>query len=249
MKVEWNTNGDDEQRLNDFLKQNNGYFVQCRINRNVLKRGIRIERDVILKAISMCLLTTQQRSGPTSLVGRFLRHKPFAITYENILAYGNIEEYIRKALLEFGLNRYINRISVFFAQNMGYLQNSNWEITNVLCTLLNEEVSKYKERSIADQIATTFKGFGPKQSRNFLQSLGLTKHEIPIDSRTIAWLNQFGFPISLSPIALQDTGYYHFISDGIQHLCEKIEVYPCVLDAAIFSSFDTEEWNEENIVF
>jgi len=28
--------------------------------------------------------------------------------------------------------------------------------------------------------------------------------------------------------------------DGIQEVCEASEVYPCVLDAAIFASFDQE---------
>ncbi|MCP4204847.1 MAG: toll/interleukin-1 receptor domain-containing protein [bacterium] len=34
--------------------------------------------------------------------------------------------------------------------------------------------------------------------------------------------------------------YYDFVSEGVQALCEKAGVYPCILDAAIFSSFDRE---------
>ena len=47
---------------------------------------------------------------------------------------------------------------------------------------------------------------------------------------------------------LSDKGYYHFVSDGIQELCLKANVYPCILDAAIFSSFDEDDWNENNIM-
>src|SRR3712207_8726784 len=40
-------------------------------------------------------------------------------------------------------------------------------------------------RSIDDSL----KGFGPKQSRNLLQGLGLTRYEIPIDIRITRWFN------------------------------------------------------------
>ena len=38
------------------------------------------------------------------------------------------------------------------------------------------------ERQAADYFADHFAGFGPKQSRNLLQSLGLARYEVPIDS-------------------------------------------------------------------
>lgn len=109
--------------------------------------------------------------------------------------------------------------------------------------------SKEEERKIADKLNNDFNGFGPKQSRNFLQSLGLTRYEIPIDSRITNWLNDFGFPVSLTSSPLGDKGYYHFVSDGIQELCRKAEIYPCILDAAIFSSYDNGEWTDENTIF
>jgi len=43
---------------------------------------------------------------------------------------------------------------------------------------------------------------------------------------------RFGFPVKLSADALFDRNYYHFVLDGIRHLCNKANVYPCVLDAA-----------------
>ncbi|MBA7549614.1 hypothetical protein ES705_42104 [subsurface metagenome] len=102
---------------------------------------------------------------------------------------------------------------------------------------------------MADSIDQIFKGFGSKQARNFLQALGLTKYEIPIDSRIMNWMKNFGFSILFSPIALQDKAFYHFVSDGIQLLCEKANIYPCVLDAAIFSSNDDISWTKDNITF
>ena len=42
----------------------------------------------------------------------------------------------------------------------------------------------------------------------------------------------------LSAAALGDRNYYNFISDGVQELCRQSGVKPCVLDAAIFISFE-----------
>ncbi|MEY9595889.1 hypothetical protein AB7M74_011300 [Bradyrhizobium japonicum] len=100
---------------------------------------------------------------------------------------------------------------------------------------------------MARYIQDTFSGFGPKQSRNLLQSLWLTRYEIPIDSRVIDWLNEeFQFPVRLSSEALSDINYYIFVSDGIQELCEKSGVIPCVFDAAIFALKDGDNWTAEN---
>ena len=47
---------------------------------------------------------------------------------------------------------------------------------------------------------------------------GLTRYEIPIDSRLTDWLNEFRFPECARRLALGDDNYYRFISDGIQTL-------------------------------
>lgn len=105
------------------------------------------------------------------------------------------------------------------------------------------------ERQAAEFFAKHLKGFGPKQSRNLVQGLGLSRFEIPIDSRITKWLNVFGFPVKLTANTLADRNYYNFVSDGFQRLCEACEVMPCVLDAAIFSSFDKGGWTEDNVVW
>ncbi len=70
-----------------------------------------------------------------------------------------------------------------------------------------------------------------------------------IDSRITKWLNDFGFPIRLTAKALADRNYFEFVSDGFQRLAEACGIAPCVLDAAIFSSFDEGGWTEENVVW
>ena len=101
---------------------------------------------------------------------------------------------------------------------------------------------------MAEFLADRIMGLGPKQSRNVLQFLGLTRYEIPIDSRVTGWLNEFGFPVRLSAQALSDPNYYCFVSDGLQVLCEEAGVVPCVLDAAVFSSYDAAPWTSRALL-
>jgi hypothetical protein len=55
--------------------------------------------------------------------------------------------------------------------------------------------------------------------------------------------------VRLSASALANPNYYCFVLDGFQALCRACDVAPCVLDAAIFASFDGGGWTEENIVW
>jgi thermostable 8-oxoguanine DNA glycosylase len=132
--------------------------------------------------------------------------------------------------------------------NFLWLEAGGWSIINAIVEDMINNQTTETERKSAEIIIDNLKGFGPKQSRNLLQSLGLTKCEIPVDSRITKWLTAFGFPIKLSATALSDKNYYNFVSDGIQKICEASGVFPCVLDAAIFSSFD-EEWPEDKLVW
>ena len=104
------------------------------------------------------------------------------------------------------------------------------------------------EIAVAEHVKKHFLGFGLKQSRNVLQSLGLTRYEIPIESRLTDWLNEVGFPVRSSAGALQDAKYYRFISDGIHMPCERSGVIPCI-DAAVFALRDSADWTNENVIF
>ena len=108
-------------------------------------------------------------------------------------------------------------------------------------------MSRELESEVADHVQKHFLGFAPKQSRNLLQSLGLTRYEIPIDSRLTDWLNDVGFPVRLTATALVDDNYYRFISNGIQTLCERSGVLPCIFDAAVFALRDSADRTDENV--
>ncbi|PVW11407.1 hypothetical protein [Marixanthomonas spongiae] len=247
MTFSWKIENSDIQKIKNVVRENNNQFLKTRIERNVEKMNLSITKDNLIHSMIMCLLTSQQRSGPNSLVGKFLSQKPFPVTAELIENSENKEKFIKQIFLTNGLTRFINKNSKYFSINFDELKKNNWELIKKL-EYLNANQTKNSERELADYLKLRLKGFGPKQSRNFLQALGLTKYEIPLDSRIISWLNDFGFPIKLSSTLLSDNNYYHFVSDGIQELCEKADIYPCVFDAVVFSSFDNDEWTTENIM-
>lgn len=248
MKILWQIEPKDVKKVKSLVRlQRNDPFVQLRIRRNLSKPKRRVTRAVFWQAMVSCLLTTQQRSGPESAVARFIRTKPFPLNYERCVARRNLRSYAQKKLSSGGLRR-SKRIADEIATNLDKLEQGLWKKTLATLRELRSTQTVAAERKAADFVEDQFKGFGPKQSRNLLQSLGLTKYEVPIDSRITRWLNDMGFPVKLTAGALSDRNYYNFVSEGFQQLCAKSRVYPCVLDAAIFTSYDRGGWTEENVV-
>ena len=247
MKILWEVSSKDIQKTKVFVKlHHNNKFVQERIKRNLAKTKARITKAVFWWNLISCLVTTRQRSGPNSLVSKFLNSESFLLNYSLCKSKARLEFAARQMLAKYNLWR-SNPLAKEIKENLTYCESHWKEISGQLEELrINQNIKT--ERKIAGYFQEKFKGIGPKQSRNLLQSLGLSRHEIPIDSRITKWLNSFGFPVKLTEQGLSDTNYYNFISDGIQHLCRKSNLYPCVLDAAIFSSFDKEEWTDKNII-
>ncbi len=131
------------------------------------------------------------------------------------------------------------KIAEEVAYNFRWLErDGGWHEAEEQIERLRGNRTQNTEMETANFIDDNLKGFGPKQSRNLLQELGITRYEVPIDSRITRWLNDFRFPVTLSAVALSDRNYYRFVSEGKRELCDACAVYPCLLDAAIFSSYD-----------
>lgn len=248
MNITWEISEIDILRIKKVIDQNDNAFLKRRWKRNVEKEHVVIDQNMIIRVMLLCLLTSQQKSGPNTVVGKFLRLNPFPISIESLNQTTDMRLYIRDILEQNGLTRMIDRITGFFVDNIVKIEDDYWKVIPELYELKGNQ-TKEAEREFSDYLNDLLSGFGPKQSRNFLQTLGLTKYEIPIDSRVVKWLNNNEFPFVLNSSLLNDKGYYHLVSDGLQLLCAKASVYPCILDAAIFSSFDQGEWTEENTIF
>jgi hypothetical protein len=185
-----------------------------------------------------CLLTTQQRAGPNSAVSRFSGTRTFSLNHRRCRQQPNLERFARETLVEFGDIRRSNRLAEEIQYNFTWLEGGGWDEIRASIARLKRNRFQKAEARAADFIDDSLKGFGPKQSRNLLQGLGLTRYEIPIDSRITKWLNEFGFPIVFSSAPLADRNYCGFVADGFRSLCKACGIYPCLLDAAIFSSYD-----------
>jgi hypothetical protein len=250
MKIIWQIEADDVVRVQTFIeKHKNSPLVTQRVEHNLRENKPEVTKSEFWQVMIACLLTTQQRSGPKSAVTRFLNIRPFPLEYTSCLSQADIGHFVKETITEFGGIRRTNKIADEVEINLTKLKNGLWKKTFVLLDRLRDIQTIKLEREAAYFVDNNFKGFGPKQSRNLLQSLGLTKYEIPIDSRITKWLNQVGFPVKLTAGALADRHYYDFVSEGFQKLCAACDIYPCVLDAIIFSSFDGDGWTEENVVW
>ena len=248
MQIDWTITDQDICKIKDFIaKQKDNPLVQDRKGRNLEGGSFRITKANVWRVLVGCLLTTQQRSGPESSVARLLHTNPFLLSYDTCLSKRNVEGFSLKTLSGFGGIRRTKTIAKEIKVNLTSLESGLWADLLARLRRLANESTAMLERDTADFVDAYLHGFGPKQSRNFLQWLGLTRYEIPIDSRITKWLNNFGFPVILSAGSLADRNYYQFVSEGIQKLCSASNIYPCILDAAIFASFDGDSWTADNV--
>ena len=223
----------------------NDAFVKQRITKNLSKQKPPVSEEEFWECLVACLLTTQQRSGPKSIVTQFIATRPFPLRYEVCMSH-------QDDLLDFARTNCLLILAVFVGRGKlppelrptwaHWRENGVGKRYSRCSTGFGKSRPRRLKRTVAHFIDERLCGFGPKQSRNLLQALGLTKYEIPIDSRVTKWLNDFGFPLKLSANALADPNYYEFVLDAVQQLCREADVVPCVLDAAIFSSFDGDGW-------
>lgn len=250
MKLTWNVSKREGRAVAAFVHEHkSNAFVRARIERNTRGGHIRLTKSKVWHHLVACLLTTQQRSGPTSHVQAFIGTQPFPLRYNAVRQAGNIKRYAARTIREFGGLRRTDTIARELAENASWFEGRQWTELRSRLEALPGARSYVPEREAARWLAAGFRGLGPKQSRNFLQSLGLTKYETPIDSRIIKWLNDHDFPITLSSTGLSDPAYYEFVSDGFQELARVAGVLPCVLDAAVFAAVDGDGWKETGVIF
>jgi len=250
MKHQWVIEEDDIRRIRQFVEEgSDNPFVRERIRHNLAAPKPPVSREEFWSATVACLLTTQQRSGPTSQVTKFLLLDPSPLRLVICEQQQDLADFVRQTLTDFGGLRRANTIGKELQVNLPLLQGNRWLEVQERLEAVRHSQNIEAERRAANFIDERFRGFGPKQSRNLLQTLGLSRYEIPLDSRLTKWFRQFGFPIGLSANLLADREYYEFVLDAVQELCRRAEIFPCVLDAAIFTSFDGDGWTEKNVVW
>lgn len=228
-------------------------FVQVRAVRNLRQLKQPVGRLEFWKQMVAARMSSVQRSGANSAVLKLLRTNPFPLSYDQVASLVDVDgprDLIASTIRSHGGIRFPNKIAEDLSNNLDKLNVGNgWVTTLQKVNSLVVPADARKEREVARFLQQLLHGFGPKQSRNLLQSLGLTRYEIPIDSRITKWLRNFDFPVVLNAATLADAEYYEFVLDAVQALCARSGIFPCILDAAIFASFDGGEWTKENVIY
>ena len=243
MKIDWHISQRDVDRVKKLVEEQTAagnHLIHYRKKINLSRNKSHVTPTAFWHSMVSARITTQNKSGPGSRVDELSKATPFPLSLRKVRSEGNVERFIAETVRGRGIGKN-KAIAKDLAINLDRLEEnrkseSRWKKTLNECNRLTKLVSVAKEREVATYIHKTFQGFGPKQSRNLLQMLGLTRYEIPIDSRLIKWLNKFDFPVELNTDVLSNKGYYEFVSNGIQELCRKADVYPCIFDAAVFES-------------
>lgn len=241
MQLNWEISETELDRWRSFVKSNKeNDFVKDREERNISRKTVDLSKQMLWFVHVGCQVTTQQRSGPDSAVSKFMKSDSKALKYRDCSATPDAEKLIKTELSKAGLRR-----SSIIAKNLNKILNDldsgGWEIFIGMLKTLEKNTTKSKERKVAQYIANQFSGLGPKQSRNYIQWLGLARYEIPIDSRITKTMKKLGCKFVPKANALNDETVYLLIQDGLQELAEKLDIYPCILDACIFSSFDVKK--------
>jgi thermostable 8-oxoguanine DNA glycosylase len=241
MELIWKFREADTNRIRDFVQKYENPNVHKIKNKNINHVDRVIDKDSLLRAMLICLMSSETDSYPESKIEQIFSKKPFLLSSQYLFKVSNIELAFQEAFQTFGVTKYLKKVPMYFSTNFDFLVETDWDLESEINRSLEHELTKYDERKLADRVDKSFKGFGSKEARSFLLALGVTKYEIPIDYKLLKWLKNFDFPIKFSKIALQDILFYHFVSDGIQKLCEISEIYPCVLYASIISSSEIVE--------
>ena len=206
-----------------------------RKSKNIEKRGIDLSKNNVWKILVGCEITSRQKSGENSPTDQLLKSgsKLFDFNYCK-----NNHNFIIEELKKFNLRRY-NTIAEWLILIIKEWELGEWDILQQKLTLLKKYHSKEDEKQVIDYLRSgKYKGLGLKQSRNFLQWLGLSIYEIPIDSRVIKVLENCGCNFVPGPKALQDDATYEYLENGLQMISEELQILPCELDACFFMSLE-----------
>lgn len=248
MRIIWKPEQTDLKAVKSLLESHKEHpMLEYRRKHNLAKRKALVTIDRFWYALVAALLTTQQRSGPSSPVARFICSKPFPLDYTVVREARSPKALFERTLRNFGGIRRHTVIPQQLSTNLERMWDGGWHSISGELDRLTFRATREDEIEVANFLADTFAGIGPKQARNLLQGIGLTQYEIPIDSRIAKWLNQHGFPFTISATALSDRSYYALVMDGVSQLCAACDISPCLLDAAIFVSYDGEGWNPDNV--
>jgi hypothetical protein len=235
-------------------------YLELRRERNVDGEAPAVTRERIWQAHLIGLMTTQQSSGPESAVAKFLSEQSRDLSLDACREADDVESYVVGVLQESPYSvGFHTRIGKSCAVNLERLERdggAGWERLEAELNRLVECRNQHPdpthadvEREVARFLHAELAGeglrwIGQKQSRNMLLMLGLSRYEIPLDSRLDSWTSSnFDQPSILADQSIDE--YYAIAVDLLQEACIEADVLPCLFDAAAFA--DGDEWDRETL--
>lgn len=86
-----------------------------------------------------------------------------------------------------------------------FLEMGEWDVLIDHLQTIERNTTKGKELKVVQYLRSEkYPGIGPKQSRNFIQWVGLSRYEVPLDSRVLKKLKELGCSFVPSSSALSD---------------------------------------------
>lgn len=244
MIADWSISDSTISRWKQLVEQNKHKELPVqRRARNVHRRAeLDLSKEGIWRVLVGCNVTTQQRSGPTSAASRFLESNSPALDLAKCRKSPDVKGMIAAECSKAGLRR-----SVTIAKNLATTLNNlqmpgGWARLQAQLATLEKNTTSRKERLVTDYLRSgQFPGLGQKQSRNFIQWIGLSRYEVPLDSRVLKRLREFGANFVPRGSAMTDEAVYLFVQELVQCIAKELDIYPCELDACIFASFGDDE--------
>ncbi len=245
MNPKWEIDSPSLARWRDFVGKNaKNRMVIERRQRNIKRSGIDLSKPNLWRVFVGCQVTTQQRSGPNTPVSKFLASGSPALDYGACKRSNSVQGLLVQELSNAGLRR-AQTMSDNLASILNLLETGGeWKTLLQHLTTLERNTTQMKELKVVQYLQSQclkqkkYPGFGPKQARNFIQWVGLSRYEVPLDSRVLKKLGEFGCTFVPQAAALSDETVYRFVQEGVQKIAASLNIYPCILDACIFSSFD-----------
>jgi hypothetical protein len=180
--VVWEISKKDVTRVRTVVeRQKKAPIVLERLERNLAPVKPSVSKEGFWQILVSCLLTTQRRSGPEGAVARFNRATPFALGLAACARESDVQAFAARTLSAFGGIRRSPTLAIQSAENLERLEGGLWpSVQRELRRLIGRKIAtRATEVEVADFIDDSLVGFGPKQARNLLQWLGLTRYEIP----------------------------------------------------------------------
>lgn len=244
MIADWSISADTMSKWKDFVEANRDKDLPRRRRARNVKRTepLDLSKEEIWRVLVGCNVTTQQRSGPNSAASRFLDSDSPALDLKKCRSSRNLHHLVEAECTLAGLRR-SKTIAKNLAKTLNNLESpGGWDALEAQLATLERNTTSKKERLVTDYLRSGgFPGLGQKQARNFIQWIGLSKYEVPLDSRVLKRLRELGANFVPTGSAMTDEAVYLFVQGLVQRIANDLHMYPCELDACIFASFGEEE--------